>query len=399
MAVLFLMFPQNAQADLIPLGKIDIPTCSKIVNLNDFPKLVLIGETDQFRDFKKTYSPVKNDACITLEGHKSNGFTIYAANVSDLDFAKLDTYNYADSLKFYPLSEAISGSPYLSVNNFSTQTSETIEYKILGVKDKKVDIYRVKTTNTYSDKANEVIPGMKPLDSINATYLDSINGKSQNIVVNPVVRTMEFMDLKGHFALPFVKDLYESGVIDGRSVSLFAPDETMNRAEALKLIMKAFYPKEDFDGTFRSYQAAHTDFTFNYFSDVPMDVWYAKYVQKALASNIINKSKTLFHGGDQITRAEYLKLVMGAAVTSYFEETVGGVLPNIMDLPLPPEAQKSVFEGYFSDVPTDSWYAGVVATAVNEGIIDKAPKFFPERSLTRGEGAKILFLARKMMHQ
>ena len=50
----------------------------------------------------------------------------------------------------------------------------------------------------------------------------------------------------------------------------------------------------------------------------------------------------------------------------------------------------------FNDVSGDDYYAGLLQTAVNEGIISKDVSFYPERDVSREEMSKIMILASKL---
>ena len=99
------------------------------------------------------------------------------------------------------------------------------------------------------------------------------------------------------------------------------------------------------------------------------DHWSKQYVLNLVRLGIVNNAPK-FRPDDSLTRAEFLKIALGAA----------GV-----DVPT------AVKESKFSDVPTDAWYAPYVATALENGVISgNSDKFRPDDRITRAEVAKIL---------
>ncbi len=105
------------------------------------------------------------------------------------------------------------------------------------------------------------------------------------------------------------------------------------------------------------------------FSDLSKSHWAYTDVMTLKENGIISgKTDTLFDPEGSITRAEFMKLIIGM---------IGEDIPE--------------YAGIFEDVSENAWYAGYVEAAYKKGIISGYEnKFSPEREITREEMAKII---------
>ncbi len=170
-----------------------------------------------------------------------------------------------------------------------------------------------------------------------------------------------FTDLDNHFAYGYVKTLWEMGVVNGRTPTLYVPDDSITRAEMLKIALLAFkYPIQ-------------TDLSpLKKFSDMngAAPAWYDTYVATASAHDFVTGYEDgTFKPGAPISRAEALKILFKIA-----NKTLGAEV----DLP-------------FTDVPANSWYKIFVDYAFDHGVVQgRAPTLFvPNGNITRGEMAKV----------
>ena len=156
--------------------------------------------------------------------------------------------------------------------------------------------------------------------------------------------------------------LSQNGVIGGYQDSTFKPDNSINRAEVLKIILSGsgIEANEAFGG---------------YFPDVGEGDWFAPYVMKARAMGFVkgNDADGTFAPGRQVNMAEFLKMLLTA---------------NEIDV--------SAFEGkqVVPNIPTDAWYANYVNYAVALGIAprDSSGNVDAARPLTRGEVCDMMYL-------
>ncbi|MBN2307261.1 S-layer homology domain-containing protein [Candidatus Peregrinibacteria bacterium] len=156
--------------------------------------------------------------------------------------------------------------------------------------------------------------------------------------------------------------LSQKGVIGGYADGTFKPDNAINRAEVLKIILSG--------------SGIETDEAFGaHFPDVTEGDWFAPYVMKARAIGFVkgNDADGTFTPGRQVNMAEFLKMLLVA---------------NGIDV--------SAFEGkqVASNIPLDAWYANYVNYAVALGIAPRDSKGNVDAAklLTRGEVVDMMYL-------
>ncbi|MFH1534179.1 MAG: S-layer homology domain-containing protein [Nitrospirota bacterium] len=107
-------------------------------------------------------------------------------------------------------------------------------------------------------------------------------------------------DISNHKYEEAIWYVYENGIVNGYNDGSYKPDNTVNRAELLKIIIEAAFGNEFEDFANK-----------NCFSDVPSNEWYAKYVCFAKEEGIVEGySGNLFKPTNEITFAEALKITM-----------------------------------------------------------------------------------------
>ncbi|MBI4231637.1 S8 family serine peptidase, partial [Candidatus Peregrinibacteria bacterium] len=165
-----------------------------------------------------------------------------------------------------------------------------------------------------------------------------------------------FSDVVGHWSQEFVKDLFELGVVQGRSEGLYEPDSSLTRAELTKIALLTF----DYEILSGSED----------FSDVNADDWFYPYVVTAKTSGIVSGyGDGTFRPAQAVNRAEALKILLEAAKLK-----TGGVLKSP-----------------FTDVSTADWFAQYVDFAFSSQIVSgkSEDSFAPGDLVTRAEMAKM----------
>ncbi|MBA4336176.1 hypothetical protein C0416_00185 [bacterium] len=158
--------------------------------------------------------------------------------------------------------------------------------------------------------------------------------------------------------------LNEKGIIQGYEDGTFKPDKSVNRAEALKIIILPLY---------ESLQAPDA----NPFPDVTTDLWFAKYVKKAKDIGVVSGDGVTgnFEGSRNVNLVEYLKMLLlsyNINLTSYQNPT----------------------EVLFGDVKDlKQWFIPYLYYAATTNIIhaDGSNNIYPADALTRGEVAEITY--------
>ncbi|MFH1012175.1 MAG: S-layer homology domain-containing protein [Candidatus Peregrinibacteria bacterium] len=171
-------------------------------------------------------------------------------------------------------------------------------------------------------------------------------------------RQANFVDTRDHWAKEYIKTLYESEIVNGKSDTRFDPDEKITRAELTKIAMNAF--KYSVPATVNAKP----------FNDVAKSAWFAPYIEVAKEKGIVQGLADGFHPNDFITRAAALKILFGASKLS--------TLANI--------------QASFQDVPKGTWFYDYVMSAAAHDIVSgyADATFRPGSPITRAEVTKIV---------
>lgn len=157
------------------------------------------------------------------------------------------------------------------------------------------------------------------------------------------------------------KYLASAGVVNGYPDGTFKPDNTVTRAEALKLIFEA----GDIDTSKGKLP----------FDDTKKTEWYTKYLYTAYKKKVVSGySDNTFRPSDVVSRAEFFKMLF---------------------LSMKTKIDKHPDSSPFEDVNVDDWYAPYVIYASEIGIVNSdILRFDPSAGMSRGEVADALY---KMM--
>lgn len=183
---------------------------------------------------------------------------------------------------------------------------------------------------------------------------------------------------ESNYSFPAVEYFAGLGVLSGykdnsTGISYFKPEQKVNRAEAVKMILA---------GSTQKY-TIQTALTSNLFPDVTKDAWFAPYVAVALSNSIVKgDDKTgRFDPGRTVNKAELMKMV---------------ILANKVDLS---GKLSGVETNVASDVPASAWHYDFMRFGKEYGIIfpDRMGNMSPGKELTRGEVAEIMFNMHKVI--
>jgi len=157
-----------------------------------------------------------------------------------------------------------------------------------------------------------------------------------------------------------VEYLKSKGVISGYPDGTFQPDKTINRAEALKMVMLSVATETD------STQVID-------FSDVLVDDWFYEYVRKAVEIGIVEGyDDGTFKPANNINVAESIKIILVA-----FGE----------------EPADEVTKQPYADVEVTDWYAAFAEYGRTKQFVWPLDdgKLHADRDITRGEFAEIIY--------
>jgi murein DD-endopeptidase MepM/ murein hydrolase activator NlpD len=164
---------------------------------------------------------------------------------------------------------------------------------------------------------------------------------------------------RGHENYIAIKYLSDNDIINGYDDGTFKPDKTVNRVEALKMLMLAFSV-----GTGPAQQLT--------FSDTDSNAWYATALGTAVAKGIVKGyDDGTFRPGSTVNKAEYLKMLF---------ETNGVDLTD------------SVTANPYADVPKDAWYAPYAYLTNRKNLMEVADNLLKAADgMTRGDVAETIY--------
>ena len=168
-------------------------------------------------------------------------------------------------------------------------------------------------------------------------------------------------DLDGHWAQTFIEYLDQEGVINpSATTGLYEPNRDMTRAEFMRYINRAFHFTETAEISY---------------SDVPSNAWYYETVQIAAKYGYINGTGDNEMDPEGKVTREQAAVIIGRL----FKADPGNISPS--DLTFTDRDEVS------------GWAAGYIKAAVDKGFITgySDGTFQPQRVVTRGEVAKILY--------
>lgn len=158
-----------------------------------------------------------------------------------------------------------------------------------------------------------------------------------------------------------IEYLVSIGTLEGYEDGTFLPDQTINRAELMKVLVagQGISPDED------KYQ--------NCFPDVTDD-WYAKYVCYASEQGWVNGyPDNTFKPGQTVNKVEAVKMLINAL-------GLDGMLPESVD------------ETLFDDTNSSDWYASYLYVAKDLNLLEiSSGNYDPSGEMDRGNTAEYIF--------
>jgi len=150
-------------------------------------------------------------------------------------------------------------------------------------------------------------------------------------------------DIKNHKNKTAIKYLYDNKIISGYPDGFFRPDNTVTRAELLKILIEG------------KGESPSLEYYNNCFSDVQSQ-WYSAYICYAKAEDWISGySDDSFKPGYAVSKIEAIKILM---------ESQGYILPA------------EVIQNPYSDVNKNEWYAKYIELAKEKGLLEETGQYF-----------------------
>lgn len=170
-------------------------------------------------------------------------------------------------------------------------------------------LYNLKAISGYTDGPFKGL--FRPDNSINRAELLKIIMAAEGIQVNTSVITPNFPDVPSYeWFAPYVARAKELHLVDGYPDGTFQPFRQVNRSEALKIILNASKKIDDKELADKINTYKTNPPARSLFNDIQPRDWFAPYIDLAAAKGIISgKSAGIFRAGDDMTRAEVSKVV------------------------------------------------------------------------------------------
>lgn len=182
-------------------------------------------------------------------------------------------------------------------------------------------------------------------------------GESDSIY--PETRQL-FTDVnRAHANYEAIKYLQEQSIVGGYSDGTFKPGNTVNRVEALKMLMLAFDLEAGPAGPLP-------------FTDTDDSAWYAGALATALERTIVKGyDDNTFRPSSIVNKAEYLKMLF----------LTGGITPT-----------ETLAANPYDDVPKDAWYAPYAYLTNKQNLLDVSNNRLAAGSgMTRGDVAETIY--------
>jgi len=174
----------------------------------------------------------------------------------------------------------------------STEQAFYTLVNIQRIQSGKSSLYNMNDTGANKDK-----------DGYTPSPVVGLANKHKDVKGSDIVNSGKtFSDIQGHFNQQSIEAMAERNIINGKTDQLFAPDQTMTRAEFATIVTKSLgLPLTEKQ----------------VFSDVPQDSWYSLYIGTAYQYGIIKGiSADTFAPNHTITRQEAAVMIANAAKLS-----------------------------------------------------------------------------------
>ena len=281
------------------------------------------------------------------------------------DISKIEGINVqsGDATKGNPISVKVDTLTGLN-ELFNYYTNKN--FKVSSVEKPKEDgdllIYLIKITKNSNKRAEESYFMEIKVDKNNKEVIEKVERELNN-TTNQEDSKVNINDIKGHWAENNILNFVKQGYINGYTDGTFKPDNSITRAEFIKITNKVF---------------GYNDKGTENFNDVNPGDWYYNDVCIAVKSGYINgKTLTTFEPNSPITRQEVAK-----------------ILTTIMNNKNTDYDKLSKFK---DGNKVDNWAKPYVEGALDAGYLsgDDKGNLNPTKNITRAEAVTVLIRVKK----
>jgi len=337
--------------------------CKYIYSVNPDVKIAVVGMYNPFRGAtltEDTLLPLGNmaDTFVGLVNTFLSTTCPYASKYTYVDVTNTTSWGFdtvSDVLAFtgensweftVKVHPDVKGHEYMANQIINTLNSslDSVKDKINSTNDKITN-----DTNSALDKIHQA--NQSVLDRIKNAISSSSSSGSNATPAGDDVTALEDVSFNTTDHNAYVK-----GYADGS----FGPEKSITRAETAQMLYNLLSAE-----TVEKYGSNNAAAKF---SDVNASAWYNVAVSTLVSTGAINGySDNTFKPDKQITRAEFVKMVMSIAGIS------SSATPS------------------FSDTATNAWYSPAVGTAQKAGFIEgSGGAFRPNANMTRAEAVTFM---------
>lgn len=187
-------------------------------------------------------------------------------------------------------------------------------------------------------------------------------------LLSPLSRAQQFSDIRSGSKLEeYLLELQQKEIVQGYPDGTIRPNDPLNRAEALKMVMLSLKMNTE-------------EATEDPFSDVKISDWYGPFIAQAKTKGIISGYPDgSFRAEQYVNRAEFIKM-----------STTG---LNISTSSSPKALQQ------FTDLDADEWYIPFINAALDLNLLTNTKLFRPTDFITRGEAIEIIYKLNNFIEQ
>jgi hypothetical protein len=270
-----------SHADIMPENSHVLDKCIKVVNLDNFPNVDLIGYiTGPMVNGDNAYI-IKQDECLT-KGYKFNDLQILSADKTYIDSIYLNALDI-NNVNIHNLNMTID--PYGGdIDNSNPLVKEDLEYTLIQLSDNSFSLYLSKQTSSYNDGTPvkvETFPS--------PNFFTDVASGNQNFDA--------------------IKYLYLKGIVQGYPNGTYKPDNYITRAEFTKIVIKSKFDGTEIDNCIS--QNINSNRSYVFFPDVARDQRFADYICVAKQKGIVKGyNDGTFKPGNDISFVEAAKILV-----------------------------------------------------------------------------------------
>lgn len=226
--------------------------------------------------------------------------------------------------------DGLTGWVYLYTNTSGSKKMKTISVSLLDPEYELYFEYKAEEA-FFEDGFTDFIGGLRTFKSkrydepLKPQWNGFINMANRGIYQLPLpakttaptpVNTVHLSDIAGHRYEKNIQHLVDLGVINGNPDGTFKPEEEVNRAASLKIILESLRVKQKAKGESPYVMPAD----FKQFPDITKGVWYETYVAEGFDKKIVaGYPDGTFKGDQHVILAEALKMALIAHSAAVWE--------------------------------------------------------------------------------